>query len=498
MKHAGTWAIFATLLAGAGIGRAEDRKTPTGVLLEKGIFQEDTAGDIDAAMRIYRRIVQRDQANRRHVAQAHYRLGMCHLRKKQTPEAKKSLRHVIEKFPEQKGLVAKARAAIAEAAGLEFQPVPWRDGERMEIRLATPGGTAVGKLIYSAASVRIDEKDLWRLDTWRADRNGHIMLSRVDVRKDTFAPVASSVNSTLMGRFESSFTPAEIRWQALRPKGDAPKNQLAVTEVAYDNEQVIQLIRRLPLAPGYAGTFPLYSPFEGKVMTCRIRGTGREKITVPAGEFDCHKIAIEVMLLDKDEPFLTQIAWYSADKHRYLVKIDAGGALMLLEKVSVAGEAKAQPFHDKATGLSLTVPAGWEPIRLSGKSSALVLRMLSPDASGTITAKARDLGKNDPSVRKLADKARQRLAKLLKDYKPGAMKDVRVAGAAVRSAATYTQLGWPMTRHTVVLVKGKTVVTLACDSRTDAVKANLARFEDVLASLHVGQGRAGQAPPDAD
>ncbi|MEE9269625.1 MAG: hypothetical protein V3V49_05120, partial [Candidatus Krumholzibacteria bacterium] len=45
-------------------------------LLEKGIFTEETVGDLDAAIKIYEKIVAEGDSHRTYAAQAQYRLGM--------------------------------------------------------------------------------------------------------------------------------------------------------------------------------------------------------------------------------------------------------------------------------------------------------------------------------------------------------------------------------------------------------------------------------------
>ena len=44
-------------------------------LLEKGIYTEQTVGDLAAAIEIYTRVVENTEANRPHAAQAQFRLG---------------------------------------------------------------------------------------------------------------------------------------------------------------------------------------------------------------------------------------------------------------------------------------------------------------------------------------------------------------------------------------------------------------------------------------
>ena len=52
---------------------------PVSVLLEQGIYTEETVGDLPRAIEIYSEIVADNQANRKYVAEALFRLGLCHV-----------------------------------------------------------------------------------------------------------------------------------------------------------------------------------------------------------------------------------------------------------------------------------------------------------------------------------------------------------------------------------------------------------------------------------
>jgi len=78
------------------------------VMLEKGIYAEQTKGDVDAAMKIYQKIIGDAKANRKFVAQAQYRLGVCYAKKKQTDKAVAAFKTLIATYGEQKALVALA------------------------------------------------------------------------------------------------------------------------------------------------------------------------------------------------------------------------------------------------------------------------------------------------------------------------------------------------------------------------------------------------------
>lgn len=87
------------------------------VLLEKGLHQEETVGDLDAAMKIYQKIVADAKADRPFIARAEYRLALCYLKKKQRDRAIAALEALIRSFGDQEQVVAKARRALAAARG---------------------------------------------------------------------------------------------------------------------------------------------------------------------------------------------------------------------------------------------------------------------------------------------------------------------------------------------------------------------------------------------
>lgn len=105
---------------------------PASALLEKGIYAEETLGDVDGAIRIYQQIVQENTANRAPVAQAQYRLGRAYLKKKQHKEAAEAFEQVIGQFPDQKTLVAEAKKQLAETrTAMGESPAPAAAGPKL-------------------------------------------------------------------------------------------------------------------------------------------------------------------------------------------------------------------------------------------------------------------------------------------------------------------------------------------------------------------------------
>jgi tetratricopeptide (TPR) repeat protein len=84
------------------------------VLLEEGIYAEQTRGDLDEAIEIYTQITEQHQDNERVAARATYQLGMCHLKKGENEDAADYFRKVVANYPEQADLGEQAKEQYAK------------------------------------------------------------------------------------------------------------------------------------------------------------------------------------------------------------------------------------------------------------------------------------------------------------------------------------------------------------------------------------------------
>jgi carboxyl-terminal processing protease len=75
-------------------------------LLEKGIYAEETKGDLKEAARIYQQIVDDPQTDRGLVAQAQLRRGLCELKLGNKPQAISILEQLTQQFPDKDKLLA--------------------------------------------------------------------------------------------------------------------------------------------------------------------------------------------------------------------------------------------------------------------------------------------------------------------------------------------------------------------------------------------------------
>lgn len=113
MKKLTQFLSIATIVAALWMPASEGAESAS-VLLQKGIFAEETEGNLDAAIKFYEQISAEAAANRAVVAQAQYRLGVCYQKKGDKELAIKILNELVQQFPSDVDLTQKARGTLAE------------------------------------------------------------------------------------------------------------------------------------------------------------------------------------------------------------------------------------------------------------------------------------------------------------------------------------------------------------------------------------------------
>src|SRR5438309_2556420 len=102
MKDFFTLGVFLILFAAMPTARAASPAE----LLEKGIYTEETKGELKAATEIYQQIIDDPRADRSLVAQAQLRFGLCQLKLGNRPQAISALDRLTQEFPDKDKLLA--------------------------------------------------------------------------------------------------------------------------------------------------------------------------------------------------------------------------------------------------------------------------------------------------------------------------------------------------------------------------------------------------------
>ncbi len=337
-------------------------------LLEQGIYSEETKGDVDAALKLYQQVVTEAKAGQAVAAQAQYRLGICYYKKKNYAEANAAFDKLLKDYPDQKDLIALANKYLTSA--MPLMPAPWADGEEMQLDIKFPTGFKIGSACYRVFAGEADGKKIWRLSShlWAVTQQS----SRVEVEADSFKPLHCRWKIGVIGDADVTYSPGYAELKMLGKEG---VSKIDLTGVVYDNEEVIQLMRRLPLASDYKTTLHIFTGLGGgNILALEAKVTGQEKVEVPAGTFDCFKVELSLV---------RQTFWYSTDAHHYLVKFEGGGVIGALAAVNLRKAGEPIQYQDPAFGFSLTAPVDWMFFRADNPDDKEKVRVIVLDPDGT-------------------------------------------------------------------------------------------------------------------
>ncbi|MHC4595119.1 MAG: tetratricopeptide repeat protein [Planctomycetota bacterium] len=101
--------VFVLMLIAASSAYA---KQSAGVLFQSGLYQEQVKGDLDAAIKVYERIIVNFPKNRPVTAKALLHIGLCY-EKMGKQEAQKAYQRLIQEYADQHEPVAQARGRLA-------------------------------------------------------------------------------------------------------------------------------------------------------------------------------------------------------------------------------------------------------------------------------------------------------------------------------------------------------------------------------------------------
>ncbi len=479
--------VFAMVtVAALAVGTVAEAQTAS-ELLEKGIYTEETVGDLDAAIKIYEKIVAEDQANRQFVAQAQFRLGQCLAKQGKKKGAEKVFQDLVDRFkdsPAQKELVEKARKLLPGKSELALDPVPWVDGENLEMRIKLGSGLEIGAFTFSAKTDKIGERDVWRLALARniTVNAPNLGLSQVVADRETFHPIHSIFRHSLLGTVEADYGPGKATVLSTALDGKETERTTDLDGVYYDNEQGWHLFRRLPLADGYTGKLPIYTAFGAGAIDLEAEVTGKEELDTPAGKFECYKVLIKPV---------QQTFWISNDSHRYVVKFEAGGISGVLQSIRQVKAGDKITQSDDKLGFSLSAPADWYflPQDLSGNESERVFVVMDPQAEAASMAHIHTLDclsdEEQTSVQAWAEKKLADTGKKTKDHKvrEDSWKEGQVGGLPAVSYVADFLIGDKKRAEYVVFVLGEsTAASFGAHTEPDKLDEFIKKFDPIIDS----------------
>ena len=352
--------LRAVFLLAAVLGTSAAAQAPTtSELLQKGIYLQETVGDLDGAMKVYRQIVHLARESRANAAEAEFRLGMCLLKKGQNAEAVNTFQALIKEYPEQTELVAKAHQftdqsrlapkaqdlapPVSRPGDLKLLPAPWKDGEVVEYtrkKKDDSKGFKIWRLFQSSKT---------HANHWLLEEHGAGLFDRLEFNPETMAP-ANLFEATDSHSFHASYQVKLVQIS----EGEKSLS-IVLDGPAFDARELPAILARLPWTKGYKVTLPLFWTSSGRVVQDTFTVIGEENIKVPAGEFRCYQIETDDLT---DRMFAVEKLWIATDATHVIVKSVRGDWTDELS-ASAGADPEESVYRDEQTGASFKVPSGW-------------------------------------------------------------------------------------------------------------------------------------------
>ena len=313
------WLAMSTLLMIAPPTVSVCAATPS-ELLEKGIYTEETVGDLEAAIAVYEQVIKAGKESHKAAAEAQFRIGLCYEKQGKMDLAAGSFQSVVDDFPDAKEWVNQAKSHLKSKP--ELIDVPWGEGDELHLEMKLQTGLGIGLQVYRIEKSEVDGHPAWECNTWQiVTINGQRGKSQVFVEPKTFAPIQSTWSHTLLGKSEATYKPNEVVIKLLNTNQETT---LKLDSRHFDNEQAAEVFRRLPLKVGFKSTLNVVSPLSASLVPIGLKVNKTETIKVPAGTFECFCLELD----------LGQTFWISRDSHRYIVRFDARGVSAELVKAT--------------------------------------------------------------------------------------------------------------------------------------------------------------------
>ncbi|MEQ8789403.1 MAG: tetratricopeptide repeat protein [Pirellulaceae bacterium] len=392
-------------------------------LLEQGIYKEETVGNLDEAIEIYRKIVAEAEKTREVAAQAQFRLAKCLLKQGKDVAAVEAFKTLVKDYPDQKQLVAEAKKHLPD--DLKLLPAPWKSGERLTLTMKLPGGQSVGILGLGIDAGKSEGRDVWQAAIRRFLLGGENQgVSRVVFDRETNRPLRTTWSHTLLGTCDAEYTGDKLTVHTKgKPGEEDTTKSFDIVQPVFANDQVFYSLRQLPLKVGYKATIPTRIAFTGgNLVDIGIEVTEKETLKTAVGDFECFRVEMNI----------GQTFWIADDEQRHVVQFEGGGVIGTLSAIETA---EPHVYENERLGLSVTAPAGWFTLKADAEAEAdkAVVHLIAPEfAFAMIQVQDKQLleAAQRESARAWAESRIEKAKMALKDVKPRGegMQETTLAG----------------------------------------------------------------------
>ncbi len=205
-------------------------------ILEQGIYNEETTGDLDEAIKHYRQVLENAKKTETLAAQAQFRLGRCLDKQGKKNEATEAFRKLIEKYKDQKELVAQARQYIPDRP--QFSPAPWKSGERCTLTMRLANEQPIGLIATSIQESQQDGKPVWVMGVRRHVLGGiNSGVSQAVIDQNSNLPISTNWRHTLLGNSTAKWNSNSVEITKTTGEGKEETKTVNFEEPSYCNDQ---------------------------------------------------------------------------------------------------------------------------------------------------------------------------------------------------------------------------------------------------------------------
>ncbi|MDQ8204929.1 hypothetical protein [Pelagicoccus sp. SDUM812003] len=326
--------------------------------LEKAVYLQEGEADLDAAALVFEGILAETELLDSLAAEAHFRLASIYLEQGKESLAFKLLGELVERYPEEAPWFTEAKALLPK----DFDPTitPWEDGERTWYDWVLPTGNVIGHSFSTIFRYDWEGRELWRKET-RYLLNGN-RCTVVEFEPETFKTLYSHMSLKEMGRVRAWYAEDGLSAKVQYAKSGQERS-FNFNERVYDNEQAYELMRQLPLEPGYTMTKKIFVSFSGVPVDVTFKVESISEMDTVLGKVECYDVLIKIVGQE-------QHAFFTADDRRLLVKTISGGIESVLRKVETIDYDGTIEYRNEAHDYAITLPASWGAVPQDESNSA--------------------------------------------------------------------------------------------------------------------------------
>lgn len=220
------------------------------------------------------------------------------------------------------GLIVFLLVTACQITGGEPLPltVPWGNQEEAVYSIRDQQGNEVGT-------------GIWMIRRTEAVYELHATFVLGEVKDEIFLSMRASDLKPLRGKralsgtandftLDTTYTDGRLHISAQTKDGEKSAN-LRVSADAYDNDQLLVILRALPYRDNYVARFTTVVPANGSQITTKLKVLGREMVETPAGTFEAYQVELNFVSTK-------QWVWYAVEAPHYMVKYDNGTTVFLL------------------------------------------------------------------------------------------------------------------------------------------------------------------------